>query len=501
MITVTETNEKFASRTDPYYGPALRKGYTYMARLQYIPTHIDLCPSNNDNSARTLVLPYDGLAIALLVKAGGGCSLVEKADFIRNFVNIPNFVHFLILDSSDLALEEDMLQEEDEQPPIFFQVPSRAEVATKQYFHREQTLVPQTILYVSSTNHYQLLDMLARESRESYESGGIQIALDSRLGTGGMSSLSIMWIAFSALLGACCCSFFLILSSRWMEEPPMPPPSRPIRPPTRRLTREQVKRLFPIYQFNGQDLQLIEEIAPKRKINKDQEPFVPRPLELSCCSICLDEYEPGDRLRCLDPCHHAFHARCIGRWLSERSATCPLCKTELYDPDEGNEEEDSSSSEGEQQQQPLNQQAAPTLSATSSLFYFPFSPMHSTRVGGATDGQAPVQPLSQEQLQPLVNSPATAFELSDNASTVMEQRHRPWFRTLRRWLSLGNTNGNREDSPLRQPLLVDVESVVPSAEGSLMVPLEATLPNTFLTESEEVIPDPPENNQARQVTV
>lgn len=30
--------------------------------------------------------------------------------------------------------------------------------------------------------------------------------------------------------------------------------------------------------------------------------------------------------------------RCIGRWLAERSATCPLCKTELFD-----EEEDSSS--------------------------------------------------------------------------------------------------------------------------------------------------------------
>lgn len=32
--------------------------------------------------------------------------------------------------------------------------------------------------------------------------------------------------------------------------------------------------------------------------------------------------------------------RCIGRWLAERSATCPLCKTELYD-----EDEESSSSE------------------------------------------------------------------------------------------------------------------------------------------------------------
>lgn len=43
------------------------------------------------------------------------------------------------------------------------------------------------------------------------------------------------------------------------------------------------------------------------------------------CSICLEEVAPGDRLRRLPRCGHAFHCACIDLWLVRR-ADCPLCK-------------------------------------------------------------------------------------------------------------------------------------------------------------------------------
>lgn len=58
------------------------------------------------------------------------------------------------------------------------------------------------------------------------------------------------------------------------------------------------------------------------------------------CSVCLDEYESGDKMTIL-PCKHSFHTDCIVKWLTERQPTCPLCKTVVVFNDD-----DSSSSHG-----------------------------------------------------------------------------------------------------------------------------------------------------------
>ncbi|KAI0849575.1 hypothetical protein F5Y00DRAFT_268994 [Daldinia vernicosa] len=49
------------------------------------------------------------------------------------------------------------------------------------------------------------------------------------------------------------------------------------------------------------------------------------------CAICIDTLEDNDDIRGLT-CGHAFHAVCIDPWLTNRRASCPLCKADYYTP-------------------------------------------------------------------------------------------------------------------------------------------------------------------------
>ena len=53
------------------------------------------------------------------------------------------------------------------------------------------------------------------------------------------------------------------------------------------------------------------------------------------CSLCLEAYTHGDKLKQL-PCKHIYHQRCIDVWLCEKQRSklrsCPMCKRDPSAP-------------------------------------------------------------------------------------------------------------------------------------------------------------------------
>ncbi|ONK57539.1 uncharacterized protein A4U43_C09F1530 [Asparagus officinalis] len=47
------------------------------------------------------------------------------------------------------------------------------------------------------------------------------------------------------------------------------------------------------------------------------------------CAICLSDLVTGERIRVLPKCSHAFHVKCIDRWLMTRPS-CPTCRQCLF---------------------------------------------------------------------------------------------------------------------------------------------------------------------------
>jgi len=61
------------------------------------------------------------------------------------------------------------------------------------------------------------------------------------------------------------------------------------------------------------------DALPTTKIGRSQDL-----RKLEKCSICIEEFQKGQRMKTL-PCLHVFHDACIDKWLTF-NATCPICK-------------------------------------------------------------------------------------------------------------------------------------------------------------------------------
>ena len=254
------------------------------------------------------------------------------------------------------------------------------------------------LLFISKTSGQDLIDWIIRQSPESKEAGGPRLLLDGFTrwipGEDGLDPLT--WMGTILLSLGCLLSCTCLFVSESIREAG----NNQVVAIRRRdrailLTEEEVRTLPEIvFREDGDDKPAENEDkdagGDKKKATETAKSDVqqdvvekthmttplleasasslpeaaedavpptsslvnPSPLRANfdntSCSICLEEYHDGCRLRVL-PCHHAFHSDCIMPWLTRRSPTCPLCKAEFEGAggDSDDEDEESSIIDGE----------------------------------------------------------------------------------------------------------------------------------------------------------
>jgi hypothetical protein len=185
--------------------------------------------------------------------------------------------------------------------------------------HKPNPNIDVAILHVSYKAGYALLDLVLKETAETRARGGSKILVNGKEPPASAKTV-FLWSLFSMSLCCvvCCCLAMFVNHGMLLEEDHTPPP-RPVR---RRLTHQQVRDNYPAFHYHPEN-------------------YLEQPLDE--CAICLDECEPHVRCQQLT-CQHVFHSTCIGRWLIERSATCPLCKIDLYEEEEEHDSDSTTAS-------------------------------------------------------------------------------------------------------------------------------------------------------------